>query len=192
MTEPVRCAWVSDDELYRKYHDEEWGVPVFDDKKLFEFLLLESFQAGLSWLTILKKRENFRKAFDDFDYEKIAHYDSVKLSQLINNKGIIRNSLKIKAAVNNAGRFMEIQDEYGSFSTFLWSFVKNKPIINHFTAAEQVPAHTPLSDKISKELKNRGFKFTGSTIVYSFMQATGIVMDHTTNCFRYKELKNKT
>ncbi|MGB0891768.1 MAG: DNA-3-methyladenine glycosylase I [Flavobacteriaceae bacterium] len=180
-----RCFWVSNDPLYIEYHDTEWGKPVYDDGALFEFLLLESFQAGLSWITILKKRENFRKAFDNFDYKKIAKYNQEKFDELILNEGIIRNKLKIKAAITNAQLFMEIQQEFGSFSKFIWNYVDGKPIINKFKKREEVPATTELSDKISKDLKKRGFKFVGSTIVYAFMQATGMVNDHTTDCFKY-------
>ena len=180
-----RCFWVNEDPLYIHYHDNEWGKPVFDDKTLFEFLLLESFQAGLSWITILKKRENFREAFDQFDYQKIAKYDIVKFEELIHNAGIIRNKLKVKSAITNAQLFIGIQEEFGSFSDFIWSFVDGKPIVNQFKNREEVPATTELSDTISKNLKNRGFKFVGSTIIYAFMQATGMVNDHTTDCICY-------
>lgn len=183
-----RCFWVSNDPLYIEYHDEEWGVPVYDDETLFEFLLLESFQAGLSWITILKKRENFREAFDDFDYKKIANYNEDKFNELIVNEGIIRNKLKIKAAISNAKAFIEVQKEYGSFSKYIWGFFNGKPIKNNFKTREEVPATTSLSDEISKALKKRGFKFVGSTIIYAFMQATGMVNDHTTDCFRYNEV----
>lgn len=188
MKKTKRCGWVSNDPLYIEYHDKEWGVPVFDDQKLFEFLVLESFQAGLSWITILKKRENFRKAFNGFDYKKIARYNSQKINQLLNNSGIIRNRLKINAAVNNAVAFIKIQDEFESFSRYIWGFIGHQPIKNHFKTLEEVPAKTPLSDTISKDLKRRGFKFVGSTIMYAHMQATGMVNDHTTDCFRYKEI----
>lgn len=183
-----RCFWVNNDKLYIEYHDNEWGKPVFDDATLFEFLLLESFQAGLSWITILKKRENFREAFDGFDYKKIASYSDEKYEELLQDKGIIRNKLKIKSAVTNAVLFQDIQKEFGSFSKFIWSYVDGKPIINKFHKREEVPATTALSDKISKDLKKRGFKFVGSTIVYAFMQAIGMVNDHTTDCFRYKKV----
>jgi len=183
-----RCAWVSNDPLYIEYHDKEWGVPVFDDETLFEFLVLESFQAGLSWITILKKRENFRQAFNGFDYQKIARYTDNKLIELSENTGIVRNKLKIKATVTNAQSFIKVQEEFGSFSTYIWSFVDGKPIKNAFETREEVPATTELSDKISKDLKKRGFKFVGSTIVYAFMQAVGIVNDHTADCFRYNEV----
>lgn len=180
-----RCFWVNDDQLYIDYHDNEWGKPVYDDETLFEFLLLESFQAGLSWITILKKRENFREAFDNFDYKKIAKYNQDKFNELILNSGIIRNKLKIKSAIINAQLFQEIQKEFGSFSNFIWSYVGDRPIVNHFKSREEVPATTEISDKISKDLKKRGFKFVGSTIIYAFMQATGMVNDHTIDCFCY-------
>ena len=180
-----RCFWVNEDPLYIKYHDNEWGNPVFDDKTLFEFLLLETFQAGLSWITILKKRENFREAFDNFDYKIIANYKEDKFDELVKNQGIIRNKLKIKSAITNAILFIEIQKKYGSFSKFIWSYVDGKPILNKFDKREEVPATTELSDKISKDLKKLGFKFVGSTIIYAFMQAIGMVNDHTTDCFKY-------
>jgi DNA-3-methyladenine glycosylase I len=180
-----RCFWVTDSNLYKKYHDEEWGTPVFDDSILFEFLILETFQAGLSWITILNKRENFRKAFDHFDYKKIATYSDSKYDSLLQDSGIIRNKLKIKSAITNAQLFIEIQKEFGSFSKFIWSYVKGKPIINKFNKRKEVPATTPLSDKISKDLKSRGFKFVGSTVMYAYMQAVGMVNDHTTDCFKY-------
>ncbi|CAL2077260.1 DNA-3-methyladenine glycosylase I [Tenacibaculum sp. 190524A05c] len=182
-----RCHWVTNDPLYIAYHDEEWGVPVYDDATLFEFLVLETFQAGLSWITILKKRENFREAFDQFDYKKIVNYDDAKFQELINNAGIIRNKLKVKATISNADAFIKVQEEFGSFSKYIWAFTDGKPIKNAFERREDVPATTPLSDKISKDLKKRGFKFVGSTVIYAFMQATGIVNDHTTDCFRYNE-----
>ena len=184
----VRCKWCENDLLYIKYHDTEWGVPVYDDAKIFEFLLLETFQAGLSWITILKKRENFKIAFDNFDYKKIAHYSDEKLEEFRNDSSIIRNKLKIKAAKTNAIAFMKVQKEFGSFSKYLWSFVNGKPIQNNFKSTGELPANTPLSDKISKNLKNRGFKFVGSTIVYAHMQAMGMVNDHTTDCFRHQEV----
>jgi len=183
-----RCDWAGKEELYQNYHDREWGVPVYDDETLFEFLILEGFQAGLSWITILKKRENFREAFDNFDYHKIAKYQTPKIEQLLNNKGIVRNKLKINAAVTNANAFIKIREEFGSFSNYIWGFVDGKPIINHFKTLAEIPASTPLSDAISKDLKKRGFKFVGSTIIYAHMQATGMVMDHCTDCFRYQEL----
>jgi len=180
-----RCFWVTDSKLYQDYHDNEWGVPVYDDKTLFEFLILETFQAGLSWITILNKRENFRNAFDDFDYQKIATYSEDKYESLLQDAGIIRNKLKIKSAITNARLFIEIQNDFGSFSKFIWSYVNEKPIINQFKTREEVPATTELSDKISKDLKKRGFKFVGSTVIYAFMQAIGMVNDHTKGCFKY-------
>ncbi|MDY0780315.1 DNA-3-methyladenine glycosylase I [Tenacibaculum sp. IB213877] len=182
-----RCFWVSNDPLYVEYHDTEWGVPVYDDDKLFEFLILETFQAGLSWITILRKRENFRKAFDNFNYKKIANYSDEKYEELLQNEGIIRNRLKIKATISNAQAFMRVQDEFGSFSEYIWGFTHGKPIKNAFEDRSDVPATTELSDKISKDLKKRGFKFVGSTVIYAHMQATGMVNDHTTDCFRYHE-----
>lgn len=183
-----RCGWCIGNALYEAYHDEEWGVPVYDDDTLFEFLILETFQAGLSWITVLKKRENFRKAFDNFDYEVIANYKQPKVEELLNNIGIIRNKLKINAAITNAQAFMNIQDEFGSFSKYIWNFVDSKPIKNKFKSYQDAPANTPLSDTISKDLKKRGFKFVGSTVIYAQMQATGMVNDHEINCFRYNEV----
>lgn len=183
-----KCVWCRGDELYEAYHDNEWGVPVFDDRKLFEFLILETFQAGLSWITILRKRENFRKAFDDFNYEIIANYSENKIQELLQNSGIIRNKLKVRAAVSNAQAFIEIQKEFGSFSDYIWEFVDGKPIKNSWKNHGEIPANTALSDKISKDLKKNGFKFVGSTVVYAHMQATGMINDHTTDCFRYAEI----
>ena len=180
-----RCFWVTDSKLYQDYHDKEWGEPVYDDETLFEFLILETFQAGVSWITILNKRENFRRAFDNFDYQKIAKYQENKFNELMQNAGIIRNKLKIRSAITNAQLFMEIQKEFGSFSKFMWSYVEDKPIINTFKSREEVPATSKISDKLSKDLKKRGFKFTGSTIMYAYMQAVGMVNDHTTDCFKY-------
>lgn len=184
-----RCKWCLSSPLYLKYHDTEWGVPVYDDAKIFEFFLLETFQAGLSWITILTKRENFRKAFNNFDYKKIANYSEKKIEKLRLDAGIIRNRLKIKAAKTNSIAFIEVQKEFGTFSSYLWGFVKGKSIQNNFTSTREIPANSPLSDKISKDLKKRGFKFVGSTIIYAHMQAMGMVNDHTTDCFRYKELQ---
>lgn len=184
-----RCYWAGSDPLYLEYHDTEWGVPLYDDHKIFEFLILETFQAGLSWMTILKKRDNFRKALDNFDYKKIVKYSEKKFEELMNNKGIIRNRLKIRATITNAQAFIEIQKEFGSFSKYIWNFVDNKPIQNNYSSVKDVPAKTELSDKISLDMKKRGFKFVGSTIVYSHMQATGMVNDHTSECFRYKEVQ---
>ncbi|HBK71161.1 MAG TPA: DNA-3-methyladenine glycosylase I [Flavobacteriaceae bacterium] len=183
-----RCAWCGTDPLYVEYHDTEWGVPVYDDDKLFEFLILETFQAGLSWITVLKKRENFRKAFDNFDYKKIATYGEKKYEALLQNAGIIRNKLKIKATISNAIAFMEVQKEFGSFSKYIWGFTNGKPIKNKLKTLAEAPATTALSDKLSKDLKKRGFKFTGSTVIYAHMQATGMVNDHLVDCFRYDEV----
>ncbi len=180
-----RCSWCGNDQLYIKYHDEEWGVPVYDDDTLFEFLVLETFQAGLSWITVLKKRENFRNAFDNFNCKKIAYYKEDTVQSLLQNTGIIRNKLKIKAAISNAQAFIEIQKEKGSFSDYCWAFVNGKPIVNSYQSLSEVPANTPLSDTISKDLKKRGFKFVGSTVVYAYMQAIGMVNDHLTSCFKY-------
>jgi len=184
----IRCSWCGNDPLYVAYHDTEWGVPVYDDAKLFEFLILETFQAGLSWITILRKRENFRKAFDKFNYKKIATYNKDKFEELLQDAGIIRNKLKIKATISNASAFMEIQHEFGSFSNYIWSFTKGKPLLNKWKNLHEIPATTELSDTISKDLKTRGFKFVGSTVIYAHMQATGMVNDHITTCFRYREV----
>jgi DNA-3-methyladenine glycosylase I len=180
----TRCSWCNSSELYQKYHDEEWGVPVYEDTKLFEFLLLETFQAGLSWITILNKRENFRTAFDAFDYKKIATYSEDKIQDLLQNSGIIRNQLKIRSAVSNAIAFIKIQEEFGSFSKYIWGFIDGKPILNNRKNLSEVQATTPLSDAISKDLKKRGFKFVGSTVVYAHMQATGMVDDHVADCWK--------
>tara|TARA_R110001583_G_scaffold8413_7_gene40222 strand:+ start:7410 stop:7973 length:564 start_codon:yes stop_codon:yes gene_type:complete len=184
----TRCNWCGNDPLYMEYHDTEWGVPVYDDAKLFEFLILETFQAGLSWITILRKRENFRAAFDNFNYKKIANYNESKFDELILNAGIIRNKLKIKATISNAIAFMEIQKEFGSFSNYIWKFTNGKPIKNNPKSLTDVPATTELSNLISKDLKKRGFKFVGSTVIYAHMQATGMVNDHVEDCFRYHEV----
>ena len=183
-----RCAWVSDDELYTQYHDQEWGVPQYDDQKLFELLILEGAQAGLSWYTILKKRENYRLALDNFEAKKIAVYDNKKIQELLNNPGIVRNKLKIESTVRNAKIYLDIQKKYGSFRQYIWSFVDGKPIVNSFNKLKEVPAKTEISDTMSKELKKQGFNFVGSTICYAFMQAVGMVNDHTVDCFRYKQL----
>ena len=180
------CFWVTESKLYKDYHDKEWGTPVFDDERLFEFLVLETFQAGLSWITILNKRQNFRKAFDNFDYKKIAVYPESKYESLLQDTGIIRNKLKIRSAIVNARLFIEVQKEFGSFSKFMWSYVKDTPIINQFEKRADVPITTILSDTISIDLKKRGFKFVGSTVMYAYMQAVGMVNDHTTDCFKYK------
>jgi len=179
----VRCAWCEKDDLYRDYHDNEWGKPVYDDDKLFEFLILETFQAGLSWYTILKKRENFRVAFDNFDYKKVANYGEEKVQELLQDAGIIRNQLKIRGTISNAIAFMEVQKEFGSFSKYIWNFTDGKPIENNRKSLKEVPATTLLSDEISKDLKKRGFKFVGSTVVYAHMQATGMVNDHVVDCW---------
>ncbi|MBN1766994.1 MAG: DNA-3-methyladenine glycosylase I [Prolixibacteraceae bacterium] len=184
-----RCDWGQSPEIYREYHDTEWGVPVYDDKKLFEFLLLESAQAGLSWLTILKRREGYRNAFAGFDAEKVAAFDNKKVEELMQNADIIRNRRKIESAINNARAFRKIQDELGSFSHYIWAFVNHAPIINQFKTMAEVPAKTTLSEKISADLKKRGFTFMGPTIVYAHMQATGMVNDHLTGCFRHGELE---
>lgn len=184
-----RCSWCGDDPLYINYHDKEWGVPVFNDEKLFEFLVLETFQAGLSWITILRKRENFRSAFDSFDYQKIALYDEKKYESLLLDAGIIRNKLKIRATIGNAQAFMKLQNEHGSFSNYIWKFTNGNPIQNNWLDLNQVPATTNLSDIISKDLKNHGFKFVGSTVIYAYMQAVGMVNDHVENCFRYHEVR---
>ena len=183
MQTKTRCAWCEKDDLYRNYHDTEWGKPVYDDTKLFEFLILETFQAGLSWHTVLSKRENFRKAFVNFDYKKIALFNEEKIQELLLNAGIIRNQLKIRAAVSNAQVFMNVQEEFGSFSNYIWKFTNGKVIDNVPKTLQDVPASTPLSDAISKDLKKRGFKFVGTTVVYAHLQATGMVNDHIESCW---------
>ena len=185
--EMTRCGWAKND-LSIAYHDAEWGVPLHDDKKLFEFLILEAAQAGLSWNTILRKRENYRAAFDDFDVEKIARYDERKTNELLSNEGIVRNGLKIASAVSNARGFLKIKDEFGSFDSYIWSFVDGKPIVNAWENLSEVPAKTAVSDAMSKDLKRRGFNFVGSTICYTFMQACGLVNDHLVSCFRRKQI----
>ncbi|MBT5420501.1 MAG: DNA-3-methyladenine glycosylase I [Candidatus Cloacimonetes bacterium] len=182
-----RCPWGTADELYIRYHDDEWGVPVYDDKKQFEFLVLESAQAGLSWHTILKKRENFRAAYDGFDVQKVAKYDEDKIAELMQNPGIIRNRRKIESSINNAKLFIEIQKEFGSFCNYIWGFVDGKPLVNGWTDISKIPAKTELSDQLSKDMKKRGFKFLGSIILYSHLQATGLVNDHLKSCFRWME-----
>jgi len=182
-----RCNWPSND-LSIRYHDEEWGKPLHDDRGLFEFLILEGAQAGLSWDTILRKRENYRKAFDGFDVNKVARYTDKKVEKLLQDEGIIRNRLKIASAISNARAFLAVQNEFGSFDKYIWSFVDGKPIVNRLKESSQVPAKTEVSDAISKDLKKRGFNFVGSTIMYAFMQATGMVNDHLVSCFRYKEV----
>ncbi|RMH73843.1 MAG: DNA-3-methyladenine glycosylase I [Gemmatimonadetes bacterium] len=185
----IRCTWVPpDNPLYVAYHDQEWGVPLHDDHLLFEFLILEGAQAGLSWFTILKKRDNYRQAFDQFDPEKVSRYDDVKVAELLANPGIVRNRLKIKAAIQNASAFLRVQDEFGSFDRYIWQFVGGNPIQNQWHTLADVPTTTPQSDAMSKDLKKRGFSFVGSTICYAFMQATGMVNDHTIDCFRYSQV----
>jgi DNA-3-methyladenine glycosylase I len=183
-----RCDWGTSNELMNEYHDQEWGVPVHDDNKLFEFLLLEGFQAGLSWSTVLNKREAFREAFDHFDPVVVASYDQKKVDELMQNSLIIRNRLKIEAAISNAKAFLKVQEECGSFDNYIWQFTGNKPVVNSFRTLKELPARTSLSDQISNDLKKRGFKFVGSTIVYAHMQATGMVNDHLAHCFRYYEI----
>lgn len=189
ISEKTRCKWVSDDPLYISYHDTEWGVPLHDEQRLFEFLILETFQAGLSWITILRKRENFRAAFDNFDYRKVANYNESKIESLLSDSGIIRNKLKVRSAVSNAKAFIKVQEEFGSFDNYIWGFVDSTPIQNEFHKIDEVPAKTELAIKLSKDLKMRGFKFVGPTVVYAHMQATGMVNDHTTDCFRHKEVQ---
>jgi len=191
MSNKIRCGWcgtVEESPLYVDYHDNEWGRPLHDEHKLFEFLILEGAQAGLSWYTVLKKRENYRAAFDNFDPAKVALYDDAKITELLANEGIIRNRLKVHSAVRNAKVFLEIAEKHGSFDKFIWSYVDGKPIVNSWKSIEEIPATTPISDKISKDLKKLGMNFVGSTIIYSFMQATGMVNDHLTDCFVYGEL----
>ena len=184
MKTKVRCGWCEKDDLYQNYHDQEWGNPVYDDATLFEFLILETFQAGLSWHTILKKRENFRVAFDRFDYVKIAGYAEDKVQELLQDAGIIRNQLKIRATIINAIAFLNVQKEFGSFSNYIWQFTGGQPIVNHWQTLKEIPATTPLSDAVSKDLKKRGFKFVGTTVVYAHLQATGMVNDHLLSCWK--------
>ncbi|MEI6972525.1 MAG: DNA-3-methyladenine glycosylase I [bacterium] len=183
-----RCEWCGNDPLYVSYHDDEWGVPVHDDRRLFEFLVLEGAQAGLSWLTILKKRENYRKAFDDFDFERIAGYGRQDITRLLHDPGIVRNRLKIEAATRNARGVLTIREEYGAFDTFLWRYIDGTPVQNTWKRLAELPAKTKKSDQMSKDLRKRGFNFVGSTICYAFMQAVGMVNDHATDCFRYREI----
>jgi DNA-3-methyladenine glycosylase I len=183
-----RCPWPGNDELYIKYHDEEWGLPVHDDRKHFEFLVLEGAQAGLSWLTILRRREHYRQAFAQFDPQLVAEFDAAKVTELLANPGIIRNRKKIESAINNARRFLAIQQEFGSFDRYIWSFVGHRPVVNSWRTLAELPARTELSDQISKDLKQRGFSFVGSTIIYAHIQAIGLVNDHLVSCFRYREL----
>ncbi|GHV94750.1 DNA-3-methyladenine glycosylase I [Spirochaetia bacterium] len=184
----IRCEWCEGSDLYTNYHDTEWGVPVFDDRKHFEFLVLESAQAGLSWITVLKKRENYRRAYDGFDPEKVARYGERKIARLLSDSGIIRNRLKIAASINNAKQFLEIQKEFGSFSDYIWSFTRGKQIKGKWKTLAELPARTELSDQVAVDLKKRGFKFLGSIIMYSHLQAMGIVNDHLTGCFRFREV----
>lgn len=184
-----RCAWVGDDPLMIEYHDQEWGVPVHDDRHFFEKIILDGAQAGLSWRTILHKRENYRNAFDNFDPQKVAQYDDAKYQALLQNPGIVRNRLKVASAITNAQAFLAVQAEFGSFDHYIWQFVGNETIQNNWQTPEQVPATSPESDALSKDLKKRGFKFVGSTICYAFMQAAGLVNDHTVDCFRHRELQ---
>jgi DNA-3-methyladenine glycosylase I len=187
-TSVTRCPWPADSELYRRYHDEEWGTPVHEDRKHFEFLVLESAQAGLSWATILNKRENYRKAYRGFDPAVVARFGPQEVARLLNDAGIVRNRLKIESSINNAKMFLEVQRQFGSFDTYLWGFVGGSPVVNRWKTLSQIPAKTELSDRVSKDLKNRGFRFVGSTIVYAHLQAVGVVNDHLVSCFRYKEL----
>jgi DNA-3-methyladenine glycosylase I len=190
MNKDNTCAWPGNNDLMIKYHDEEWGVPVHDDRKLFEFIVLDGFQAGLSWTTILNKRENFRKAFDNFEPEVIAEYGEGKVETLLQDAGIIRNKLKVRATITNAKAFLEVQKEYGSFGKYIWQFTGGKPRVNQWASMEEIPASSKESDAMSKDLKQRGFKFVGTTICYAFMQAAGMVNDHVVQCFRHAELSN--
>ena len=186
--QPIRCAWVSNDQLYQEYHDHEWGMPVHDDRLLFEFLILEGAQAGLSWITVLRKRESYRAAFAGFDPALVAGFDQQKQAELLLNPGIIRNRLKIASTIDNARAFLKVQEEFGSFDTYIWRFTGGEPIRNAWRTIREVPASTAVSDAMSRDLKKRGFRFVGSTICYAFMQAVGMVNDHTTDCFRYQQL----
>lgn len=189
MDEPKRCDWASlDDPLYRVYHDKEWGVPLHDDTKIFEYLVLEGFQAGLSWHTVLRKRENFRKVFDGFDPETVSGYDSRKIEQILSDPGVIRNRLKVVSAVTNAKSFLKVRREFGSFNEYIWSFVGYTPVVNRWKSVRQIPSTSEISDRLSKDLISRGFRFVGSTICYAHMQATGMVNDHIMSCFRYREI----
>lgn len=188
----IRCRWPGDDPLYIKYHDKEWGVPVYNDRKLFEFLILEGAQAGLSWITILRRREGYRKAFANFDPEKVARFSKSKISSILNDEGVIRNKLKVASAVTNAQAFLKVQEEFGSFSKYQWQFVEGKPIQNHWAPKKGVPATSKISDAFSADLRSRGFNFVGSTIIYAHMQAVGMVNDHITTCFRHRELLPKS
>jgi DNA-3-methyladenine glycosylase I len=187
MTDKKRCEWSVSDPIYADYHDCEWGVPVRDDRKQFEFLVLESAQAGLSWLTILKRREGYRRLYMDFDVEKVAQFDETRIEQMLNDSGIIRNRKKIESSINNAKRFLEVREEFGTFCDYLWGFTDGKQIVNRFKQLQEIPATTPLSDRIAKDMKKRGFQFLGSTIIYAHLQATGLVNDHLADCFRHDE-----
>lgn len=187
----IRCHWSENDPLYRAYHDFEWGIPVFNDQLLFEFLALETFQAGLSWIIILRKRDNFKKAFDNFDYKKIATYDVRKVKKLLANPGIIRNNMKIIATINNAKAFIKVQNEEGSFANYIWGFVSGVQIVNYYKDLNKIPSYTTLAEIICKDLKDKGFKFLGPTIIYSYMQAIGLVNDHIVSCFRHSEINLK-
>ena len=189
MKSKTRCSWCGTEPLYVEYHDTEWGVPLRDEQELFEFLVLETFQAGLSWITVLRKRENFRKVFDNFDYKKIALYDEEKIAELLQDAGIIRNKLKVRATISNALAFMQIQNEFGSFSKYIWGFINDIPIQNNIKSMSEIKATSETSDKLSKDLKKRGFKFVGPTVIYAHMQATGMVNDHAIDCFRHKEVQ---
>ena len=189
MKSKTRCSWCGTEPLYVEYHDTEWGVPLRDEQELFEFLVLETFQAGLSWITVLRKRENFRKVFDNFDYKKIALYDEEKIAELLQDAGIIRNKLKVRATISNALAFMQIQNEFGSFSKYIWGFVNDIPLQNNIKSISEIKATSETSDSLSKDLKKRGFKFVGPTVIYAHMQATGMVNDHTIDCFRHKEVQ---
>ncbi|NQT62680.1 MAG: DNA-3-methyladenine glycosylase I [Candidatus Marinimicrobia bacterium] len=189
MSDKIRCGWVPlNKPTYVNYHDEEWGVPVLDDQKMFEFLVLESFQAGLSWEIVLNKRDNFRKAFANFDFNRVALFSEDKVQELLQDKGIVRNQLKIRAAINNAQRYLEVIEEFGSFCKYFWGFSNGKPLVNHFKILDDIPASTELSNTIAKDLKMRGFKFMGTTVVYAHMQAVGMVNDHLEECFRYSQV----
>ena len=188
MNRQHRCAWVGKDPLYQTYHDEEWGIPCFDDQRLFEFLILEGAQAGLSWITILRKRANYQRLFHQFDVQRVSRITPKRIERLLQDPGIVRNRLKVESTVSNARAYLEVQSKHGSFSDFLWAYVDGSPIINHWKTIDQVPASTPLSDKLSKDLKKAGFRFVGTTICYAYMQAVGLVNDHTTDCFRHPAL----
>ena len=187
MTELIRCSWPGSDPVYVEYHDKEWGVPVRDDRKQYEFLVLESAQAGLSWLTILKRRDGYRRLYEDFDPEKVVRFDEARIKAMLLDEGIIRNRKKIDSSINNAKRFLEVREQYGSFCNYFWRFTDGKQVVNHFTDMSEIPATTPLSDTIAKDMKGRGFQFLGSTTIYAHLQATGLVNDHVVACFRHRE-----